>query len=446
MGKLTFPLPAASSWRTDEGAWCVVVCCCVFSILATQTERPVFASAVKTIVQTSGSDLPRRGEQEADVGPEKIESLIKQLGSDRYPLRVAAKGQLIAIGEAAVPFLKQAEDLRLSRDLEVKLAAQAIRKSIAKRSAKTLADEFRSGEKTLPGWSAFASRYGEGDQQRELYAMMYQAQSSVLTRMFEPDGFGQQDLYKAIQETVATTQRLGGTRQVAGSVGNAATGLYLLVEHAERGVQLTGQQLQFALGIFYRSDVLSTINKSEHRSLVMRQLQDFLELVPRRQPFMNLRLRIYATYSSPEFLDDMLDIVANSNQAIAIRISMLQALPGMKTNAASKQRIVDFLPKCFGDDSLLGRFLLTSRGVNASDRIKESVIDVQMRDAVLLTNILMEDENPEAYGFAPETLKVKKSIVNARAFDPRFAGFATDEQRAAAFNQWKSREGRDDNE
>lgn len=446
MGKLTFPLPAASSWRTDDGAWCVVVFCCVFSILATKAQRPVYASGVKMIVQNSSLDLPNRGDQETDVGPEKIKSLVRQLGSDRYPLRVAAMGQLIAIGEPALPYLKQAEDLRYSRDLEVKLSAQTIRKSIAKRSAKTLADEFRSGEKTLPGWSAFASRYGEGDQQRELYAMMYQSQSSVLTRMFESDGFRQQELYKALQGTTSTAQGFGGTRQMAGSVGNAATGLFMLVEHADRGVYLTGAQLQFALGIYYRSDVQGAVNKSEYWSLVMRQIQDFLELAPSRQPFMNLRLRIYATYSSPVFLDDILDIISDTNQAIAIRISMLQALPGLKTYATSKKRIIDFLPDYFGDDSRLGSFLLTFRSAKESDRFEETVIDVQMRDTVLLTSILMEDGNPESYGFAPEALRVKKSIVNARVFDPRFSGFASDTQREAAFNQWKLREKGEDNQ
>lgn len=389
---------------------------------------------------------------------DRIATLIQDLGSESYPIRASAHDALIEIGEPALPqLLRVASDVRVAMDLEIQMAAQTIVREIQDRLSKTFADSFRAGEKTLPGWDIFSKRYGDSKQYVELYATMYEANS------LELDQFAERTIdASTVSGLVTSTSGKVG----AEAVGRIATSMFLATEMMSSpiGNEVYGEShLRNLLPAFYRSNIVSAIKGSSSKQELLHLLDQMLQVFPDRQVFQGSRLRLYSAYQESSFLNSMIELAHDREQAVSTRIEMISAICGVDEPEAERQ-IVEALVALFDDRSSVGRFLVSepdrqreakSDAVEEGDAVRkaltdglqwtpenarrvvrdERLVEVEVRDVALAAAIIFRKLSLEDFGM-PSMAMVKKGRDSKPSMDPRFAGFSGNDQRVEAFEKW----------
>lgn len=160
---------------------------------------------------------------------------VRQLGAASFVAREDAAVQLLTIGAAAVPALRDAAG---ASDREVRVRAKRVLELIhrnrrnedlaAFKSHGTLPEDAPYAE--LPGWAAFSTRYGRDSAARATFALMFEAEWNLLMEFFateSPDDH--RTLTSRRYETL--THARPGTQHF--SVGTMLAFLFLAAEQPE---------------------------------------------------------------------------------------------------------------------------------------------------------------------------------------------------------------------
>lgn len=165
------------------------------------------------------------------VPPERIEALVRELGSDQFAVREKATRELIALGIVTREALKRA---MLEADAEVRTRAREILGQVCELDFQNRLEAFSadydgSHKQTLPGWGQFSAQYGAGRVARQLFVEMQRAEPALLASLDE----GSKAAAEALNERVHDI--LNGDGEGLSNLGTKAS---LLFVGAAAGVEV----------------------------------------------------------------------------------------------------------------------------------------------------------------------------------------------------------------
>ena len=145
-----------------------------------------------------------------------IEEHTRRLGAPSFVAREEAAQQLLEIGRAAVPALKQASR---SHDREIRARARRVLALLNKRRRAEDLAAFKqygtlpaeSGYDELPGWNVFSAKHGEDVASRAMFARIFDSEWQMLTEYFST-----QD---PLRRQALTTERHERIKQLFGNRG-----------------------------------------------------------------------------------------------------------------------------------------------------------------------------------------------------------------------------------
>ena len=116
------------------------------------------------------------------ASPDRIQALVRQLGSASFAERERATRELTSLGIATREALTAVVN---DRDAELRLRARSILAAVSEsdfrdRLAAFSADYDGSQKQTLPGWEKFSAAFGGSHQARQLFVEMQQAEPALL--------------------------------------------------------------------------------------------------------------------------------------------------------------------------------------------------------------------------------------------------------------------------
>jgi HEAT repeat protein len=112
--------------------------------------------------------------------PERMATLVRQLGDNSYQVRDRAAGQLIGLGLAAEPALRKGLE---DPDPEVRRRCEQLLSLAANRDFDRKIDAFLKDSQdkhNLPGWPRFRKKVGAATASRDFYVAMYRAQGALI--------------------------------------------------------------------------------------------------------------------------------------------------------------------------------------------------------------------------------------------------------------------------
>jgi hypothetical protein len=131
-------------------------------------------------VLASDQRAPERASQPA--ASERIETLIRELGSDQFAGRERASRELVELGIVTREALQRAAT---SPDAEVRNRARAILATVSETDFRERLEAFSADydgrqHRSLPGWDQFSSLFGGSRLARELFVEMQRAEPELL--------------------------------------------------------------------------------------------------------------------------------------------------------------------------------------------------------------------------------------------------------------------------
>jgi hypothetical protein len=153
----------------------------------------------------------------------EIAQLVEQLGSTKFKEREAATRQLQKVGQAALPFLREAMK---SKDREVRVRAEQLVKAVEERVRKSVTLKFLREtdphvDYGMKGWKFASGIIGTTRKSRELYLQIYEADPKLIGLIEEaPD--------KATAEVMLYAGRLSSSLMQGVDLTVGETALLLL--------------------------------------------------------------------------------------------------------------------------------------------------------------------------------------------------------------------------
>jgi hypothetical protein len=351
----------------------------------------------------------------AASGPQQIERLISDLGSDEYTARERAAETLMKVGLPAFSALEKAAG---HPDREVRFRAQRILGTIRHQDLQRRLESFLSGKETpgdypLPSWTRFEKAYGDDATSRKLFVDMQRADPDLLQALEEAPRAAVEVLtQRALQHQQAQQQQL--------SLGQLAATLFIA---AEEDVELPAQAMTMIFSYCYQQGFRDVLGDSSRRELPRQMLG---AIVSRSEDFTAYQaMTIAYQLNLSEGLVPAVKILegqANNRQPHMIQYALMTVA---RLGDAAHLPLVE---KLMADPALLTRM-----------KENETTYDVQVRDAALVAAVLLsKQELRDYFDLPPQLLNFDPQMI---FFNARVIGFPTEEKRAEVFAKWEKHKG-----
>ena len=355
-----------------------------------------------------------------------IDQQIGLLGSEDYAVRLKARTELLNIGVPAIEQLQTAVALNHSLDHETQLQAASILAELRKVEIAVGTKQFLAGTGNLAYWDQYKQHFGDQLEQRSLYAELF-SKFHQLIQVEAKTSFESQG-HSEIRKLITAKQPL-----------QTAMAIFILVEKLSTSQpddrpQLTTSQIELNLSSLQTAK--KTISNSKHETAIHQQIQTLLNLLPADKHLVDKKLSTLKLFQAPIFNPQLLDLATSDQPPVirAIAVSSLATTGDESTIAA--------LAEWLDDETQIGNFLQPAASeaptsdnnldspAKANSKPKQVFTTVEFRDLCLLASISIAKMQPTDFGFHEKAMSGKQINV-------RFAGFATQRQREAAFKKWQ---------
>lgn len=340
--------------------------------------------------------------------PQRIATLVAQLGSAEFAEREQATRELVAIGIGTRPALEQAVQ---STDAEIRLRARDVLNTVLTTDFERRLEAFALGDAnsdlTLPAWEQFAAIYGDHRAARQLFVEMQRCEPELL----EAVAAGPTQATSLLNERMRDI--IDGRRESLNDLGTLATLLFVgAAEGVEAGEDGCLHVYPYVVQATYRGNLRSAMWPGLLKKMVGRWI---------------------ARDTTPAMTNQNLTLAAQlelkpETMSIASRVlETKDSLPG------SKQLSIMMIAR-FGDKGelpLVEKYLqdATVLGqVQVDDPPRQ--VDLQMRDVALAAALHMTGQSLREYGFN----NVQEYAPTV--FQVGTLGLEDEETRIAAFKKW----------
>jgi hypothetical protein len=332
--------------------------------------------------------------------------LISQLGSANFRQRELATEQLAELGWRARPALEEGlKDPQPETRLRVQRVLSLIREDDFQRAITSLLeDEQGAGDHPLPLWATYRETIGADRAARELFVAMLRADGGLLAEVAASPRSAAGQLQRRCEQL----QLESGAQDREINVGSLAAVLFVAID----------ARVPLAVGtdsLLYRfcshSGVTKALDSPDTGSPMRRVIGNWVQ--SGRGGYYSLRLAM--AYDMPEGLAAAEKVLDSKSEAYYRQYAILTfAKLGTRADVPKLEK------------------LLRDATICSTHTVDDVTYITQFRDIALVAVLHLHEEDPTKFGF-----------VNIRthpqyAYSPYTIGFASEEDRQAAFAKWDS--------
>ena len=354
---------------------------------------------------------------------QSIKENIALLGHTDPKVRRNARTELEQLGTAAINELEKAAKFESTSDYETQITAADILRTLQNSLAIKAADKFVHGEGTLNGWPTFKKFVGDTLESRSIFRNVY-----LRNRV---------ELENAIRST-APSENTTGYFQLKALFESPEQpkvhfGMFLLAKQltelksAQRNNEstslnaiLTKQQLEYLFNLITKNISLQTKTPSSIVLLV----RSIIENTPEEYPLLNKQVLLLQKFDSPELHPLLAELAAKENPTVVRAMAIAHAI---KVNNNTFEQFNSHL----NDTTVIGRYLAAQPNFDRAKNDKPAIMEVQIRDLILLGNLRLAGKNYTEFGFDSKAVNVANNEV-----DIKLAGFINNEARERAFERY----------
>jgi len=361
------------------------------------------------------------------VEPATIQSAISRLGDAAPSIRQNAQEKLRQIGPAAIEELEKAAKFETTLDYETQIAAAKILELIREKIAIEETDKFVRGETSLLGWQAFAKFTGDNPESRSLFRDIYLKNQPAITNAIRPDtknavSYGLlRELFESSNlEQVCLGMFLLAHQQTEQNAAHSDTEPTFLHDRPS--------ELQLAHLLSSCARQTSPLSKLRTNvTPVALLVRAVIETAPKEQLVLNRKLELMQVIKSPAIGPLLIKFAAPENPTVVRALTIAHAIK--IGDADTFGRLQTYL----NDDTVVGQYLKPNTAETKDEPASQLIIEVQIRDIVLLGNLQLAGETPTDFGFPPEAINAGGNKV-----DIKRTGFSSDKDRKQAFERFQS--------
>jgi hypothetical protein len=359
---------------------------------------------------------------DAQTGAADVTSLIAQLGDAKFAVRKSAGEKLARIG---LPAFQALEEATRDGDREIRYRAEKVlsvirQNDLNRRLTIFLASLDSPEDKSLPSWPRFKAAHGNTPITRSLFVEMQRAEGELLAQL-DADPRQATDLLGKRALALAQEQNRLNRDGAALPLGQIAAVFFVA---AEPDVKPTSNTVALLLQLGTQQSLLGIVpgQTSEKQTVEKAALSRKLlgNVVARAEDSATAQaVQLAMIYDLKEGLGPALKLL---DAPPRVRFYMQYAMLVVARFGDDSHLVV--LEKLFSDNTLLST--TSSRGVRR---------EVQIRDSALAAAVLLTKQELKDYFELPENMAVQQG-AGARSTSTLNIGFASDEQRTAAFARW----------
>ena len=360
---------------------------------------------------------------------QSIKNNISLLGHADPKVRRDARTELEQLGAAAISELEKAAKFESTNDYETQITAVDILRTLRNSIAIEAADKFVRGEGALIGWPAFEKFVGDTLESRSIFRNVY-----LHNRV---------ELENAIRSTAApstTRENTSGYFQLKALIESPEQpkvhfGMFLLAkqlselksaqsddESASLNTMFTKQQLGHLLNVLTNKNSLQTKAPSPIALLV----RSIIENTPAEYRLLNNQILLIKKFDSPEFQPLLTELAAKEKPTVVRAMAIAHAIKTSDDNTFNQFNTY------LSDTTVIGRYLAIQPKYDSAKNDKPDIIEVQIRDLILLGNLRHAGENHTEFGFDSQAFNTTNNEV-----DIKLAGFINNEAREKAFERYR---------
>ena len=356
---------------------------------------------------------------------QSIKENIALLGHTDPKVRRNARTELEQLGTAAINELEKAAKFESTSDYETQITAADILRTLQNSLAIKAADKFVHGEGTLNGWPTFKKFVGDTLESRSIFRNVY-----LRNRV---------ELENAIRST-APSENTAGYFQLKALFESPEQpkvhfGMFLLAkqltelksaqsndESASLNAILTKQQLEYLFSLLTKNISLQTKTPSSIVLLV----RSIIENAPEEYPLLNKQVLLLQKFDSPELHPLLVELAAKEKPTVVRAMAIAHAIKTSDDNTFNQFNTY------LSDTTVIGRYLAIQPKFDSAKNDKPDIIEVQIRDLILLGNLRHAGENHTEFGFDSQAFNIVNNEV-----DIKLAGFINNEAREKAFERYR---------
>ena len=392
-------------------------------IILTTYNQPLLAQTEVTQPVTSQADT------------EAIRREILLLGDTDPTVRKNARAAVENFGNAAINELKKAVKFETTKDYETQIVAAKILANLQHAIALKEADKFVRGEKELEGWPAFKNLTEDTPESRSLFRDIYLQNHKELLLATSPPVPGTNRKYAASYTQLKNLFESSDLTQVC-------FGMFLLArkqnEQESTGTNTGLQAIHVGpslIQIKHLFDTLaakrSPLAKLNNQGLAPVMLvRAIIESAPQAPQILTSKISLIQQIKSKEISPLLITFAAPENPTV-IRVQAIEHAIKIGDKDAFKK-----LNTYLDDTTEVGKYLVSPDDAPASQRPKQQISLVQIRDLILLGNLRLNKQDHAEFGFRPEAIHKSTNKFNVKQ-----AGFVNNEMREEAFKRFRSTAG-----
>ena len=360
---------------------------------------------------------------------QSIKNNISLLGHADPKVRRDARTELEQLGAAAISELEKAAKFESTNDYETQITAVDILRTLRNSIAIEAADKFVRGEGTLIGWPAFEKFVDDTLESRSIFRNVY-----LHNRV---------EVENAIRSTTApstTRENTSDYFQLKALIESPEQpkvhfGMFLLAkqlselksaqsddESASLNTMFTKQQLGHLLNVLTNKNSLQTKAPSPIALLV----RSIIENTPAEYRLLNKQILLIKKFDSPEFQPLLTELAAKEKPTVVRAMAIAHAIKTSDDNTFNQFNTY------LSDTTVIGRYLATQPKYDSAKNDKPDIIEVQIRDLILLGNLRHAGENHTEFGFDSQAFNTTNNEV-----DIKLAGFINNEAREKAIERFQ---------
>ncbi len=333
--------------------------------------------------------------------------LVELLGDESFATREQATSRLIEIGWPARAALLAG---KRHPDREIRYRCRRILARIDQLDFDRRLAAFATGhddsQQPLPGWDAFRSLFGDSRELRSLFIRMQTAEPELL-QVIQAG----QERSATLAARIAQLQRMQRITRQAVPVPSV---LVLLLAASDSDVVLDPATERGLASFCYQPELQQAAQDPLQRQVLRELLGRWLEQA--RGPLVHQALTLAMRFEVPVGLELATRVLDQPEETAAIRQSAILAI--LKLGDTPHQKLLESL--------------LNDPTRCATQRVDNELFETQLRDVALAALLIMQDQDPRQFGF-------ERLVENeATGFIPSTVGFANDQQREHAFDQWQA--------
>lgn len=375
------------------------------------------------------------------TGPknDEIENIISRLGDPSYIVRNDAESELLKIGGPAIEPLKKLLTHRDSHepDSEILLRATRLLILIERNEHARKIREFLNGSDNkcdLAGWSEFSKIVGSGKSARKLFVGMHESQSGLVSTIDQ----GKDAAEKSFQDVVKRSLRISSNSNASQAFGTLTSVLFVstIKFESESGgpfasIRYSDVDLRRIQTVLKQPQMITFINSCRSKTQVKQLISHWLDSLADHdvQPI-KVKLSIITAYRLKNKLGSVVKILSQRTLPSQTRVAAVQVVCQL-----GNDELVPTLAKLFDDQSMVGSYLprfddktLVAKNSPESSTSRQ-LMEVKFCDLALATAIILRQKNLADFGYFASAW-VGNELV------PGQAGFLSDQERRAAFEQW----------